>query len=140
MSEADSWALGQSFINPGDDTTTAPMCARAPSPSTGEDGTAVSLPPVTFGYVSLPNRVVNHAPNFSDGYTTIDRASACSPITNETGEVTSIEYRRARAASCASASLPTPDADTTLCYSPVTGRRPVPGPRSRTGSTSTPSR
>ena len=112
MSEADSWALGQSFINPGDDTTTAPMVLSSIT-RTGEDGTAVSLPPVTFGYVSLPNRVETTT-DFSDGYTTIPRERVQS-VTNETGEVTSIEYD-SPPASCASASLPTPDANTTLCY------------------------
>jgi RHS repeat-associated protein len=114
MKEADAYALTQSFVNPGDDTTTAPMVLDSVT-RTGEDGTAVSLPPVSFGYESLVNRVETST-DTTDGYPEIPRERIES-VTNETGEVTTVEYDSPPAA-CASDSsdLPTPDDNTTLCY------------------------
>ena len=114
MKEADTWALAQSFVNPGDDTTTAPMVLDSIT-RTGEDGTAVSLPPVSFGYEPLVNRVETST-DTTDGYPMIPRERIES-VTNETGQVTTVAYDSPPSA-CASdsADLPTPDANTTLCY------------------------
>jgi RHS repeat-associated protein len=112
MKEADSWALSQSFVNPGDDTTTAPLWLNSIQ-RTGEDGTAISLQPVTFTGESLPNRVET-TQDTTDGYTEIPR-ERIETVTNETGEVTNVSYD-SPPSSCTSGNFPAEDDNTTLCY------------------------
>jgi RHS repeat-associated protein len=115
MQEADSWALSQSFVNPGDDTTTAPLWLNSIQ-RTGEDSSGSSappLPPVTFTPESLPNRVETPQ-DITDGYTEIPR-ERIETVTSETGEVTTVSYD-SPPSSCTSGNFPAEDDNTTLCY------------------------
>jgi RHS repeat-associated protein len=114
MKEADTWALSQSFVNPGDNTTTAPLLLNSIK-RTGEDGTALNppMPPVTFGYQPLVNRVET-SQDLTDGYTQIPR-ERIDTVTSETGEITSVTYD-SPPSSCTSGNFPAEDDNTTLCY------------------------
>jgi RHS repeat-associated protein len=114
MKEADSYALAQKFVNPGDDTTIAPLTLESVT-RTGEDGTSTPPLTVSFGYEPLVNRVETST-DTTDGYPEIPR-ERIQTVTNETGEVTTVSYDSPPAA-CASGStsLPTPDDNSTLCY------------------------
>jgi RHS repeat-associated protein len=125
LKTVDSWALAHSYPSTGD-TTTQPSLWLSSITRTGEDGTAVSLPPVTFAGTPLPNRIESQA-ELNDGYSIITRLRLTS-ITNETGGVTTVNYL-APSGGCTSGTLPAPDANTLLCYpdywSPSTGSPPV---------------
>jgi len=115
MQEADAWALSQSFVNPGDNTTTAPLWLNSIQ-RTGKDSSGSSpptVPPVTFTPESLPNRVET-SQDLTDGYTQIPR-ERIETVTSETGETTTVEYD-SPPSSCTSGSFPAEDNNTTLCY------------------------
>jgi RHS repeat-associated protein len=112
LKEADSWALAHSYPDTGD-TTTSPSLWLDSVTRTGQDGTAVSLPPVSFAGTPLPNRIETAA-DLSDGYSIITRLRLTS-VTNETGGITTVNYL-APSGGCTSGSLPAPDANTLLCY------------------------
>jgi len=112
LEPADSWALAQDYPATGDGSAEPPMWLESIT-RTGEDGTAIGLPPVKFAGISLPNRVETST-DLSDGYSIIDRFRLSS-ITSETGGVTTVSYDTPPS-SCTSGSFPAPDADTTLCY------------------------
>jgi RHS repeat-associated protein len=112
LEAVDSWALAHSYPATGD-TTSAPSLWLSSITRTGEDGTAVSLPPVSFAGTALPNRIESQA-ELNDGYSIITRVRLTS-ITNETGGVTTVNYL-APSGGCTSGSLPAPDANTLLCY------------------------
>ncbi|MEW2518773.1 RHS repeat-associated core domain-containing protein [Actinacidiphila alni] len=83
--DIDAWVLDQSFPDPGDGTS-AGLWLKSIT-RTGKDGTAVSLPPVTFGGIQLANRVD----------TTHDDIAALikwrvRTITSETGSVLTVNY------------------------------------------------
>ena len=108
----DSWALAQGFPATGDGSAAPPMWLESIT-RTGEDGTPVSLPPVKFAGISLPNRVETAA-DLNDGYSIIARFRLSS-VTSETGGVTAVTYDTPPS-SCTSGSFPAPDANTTVCY------------------------
>ncbi len=72
LDPVDSWALTQQYPDPNDTTTTPSLWLQTIT-RTGEDGTAVSLPPVTFKPKFLANRVESTA-ELNDGYSIITRA------------------------------------------------------------------
>jgi RHS repeat-associated protein len=112
LEPADSWALAQDFPATGDGSAEPPMWLESIA-RTGKDGGSVSLPPVTFAGISLPNRVETAA-DLSDGYSIIDRFRLKS-VTSETGGVTTVTYDTPPA-SCTSGNFPAPDANTTVCF------------------------
>ncbi len=112
LEPVDSWALAQDYPDPGDSTTARSLWLDSIT-RTGQDGTAVSLPPVTFAGEAMANRVETTA-ELNDGYSIITRLRM-KYITNETGGVTTVTYDSAPS-SCTSGNFPAPDANTTLCY------------------------
>jgi RHS repeat-associated protein len=112
LAPVDSWALAQDYPNPGDSTTTPSLWLESIT-RTGQDGTAVSLPPVSFSGVGMANRAETTA-DLNDGYSIITRLRLTS-VTNETGGVTTVAYDTPPS-SCTSGNFPAPDANTTLCY------------------------
>jgi len=112
LENADSWALSQTYPSTGD-ITTPPSLWLSAITRTGQDGTAVSLPSVSFLGAAMPNRVETSA-ELSDGYSIITRIRLTS-ITNETGGVTSIGYATPGGA-CTTGNFPAPDANTLSCY------------------------
>jgi RHS repeat-associated protein len=112
LDEVDSWALAHSYPATGD-TTTSPSLWLDSVTRTGENGTAVALPPVTFAGTPLPNRIETTA-DLDDGYSIITRLRLTS-ITNETGGVTTVNYL-APSGGCTSGDLPAPDDNTLECY------------------------
>jgi RHS repeat-associated protein len=112
LEAVDSWALAQDYPTLKDSTTTPSLWLESIT-RTGEDGTPVTLPPVTFGPVPLANRVESTA-DLNDGYSIITRMRLAT-ITNETGGVVTVAYDTPPS-SCTSGNFPAPDANTTLCY------------------------
>ncbi|WP_328912232.1 MULTISPECIES: RHS repeat domain-containing protein [unclassified Streptomyces] len=108
----DSWALDQSFVDPGDGTS-ASLWLKSIT-RTGLDGTAQAMPKVSFEGLQLPNRVD----------TTHDDIAALikwrvRTITTETGSVITVNYNdNDPTGQCvAGTSMPSaPDSDTKLCY------------------------
>ncbi len=109
LQKVDSWALSQTYPATGDKTT-PPSLWLSSITRTGQDGTAVSLPPVTFTGKALANRVET-----GDGYSDITRLRMVQ-ITNETGGQTDIGYDTPAGACGGSGSFPAPDDNTSLCY------------------------
>ncbi|HEY2505822.1 MAG TPA: RHS repeat-associated core domain-containing protein [Streptosporangiaceae bacterium] len=112
LKAVDSWALAQDYPNPNDSTTTPSLWLESIT-RTGEDGTAVTLPPVKFSGKPMANRVETTA-DLNDGYSIITRMRLTS-ITSETGGATTVAYDTPPSA-CTSGNFPVPDANTTLCY------------------------
>ena len=112
MDPVDSWALAQNYPATGDGSAAPPMWLESIT-RTGEDGTSIALPPVTFSGISLANRVETEA-DTNDGYSIIDRFRLSS-VTSETGGVTSVSYDTPPS-SCTSGNFPATDQNKTLCY------------------------
>jgi RHS repeat-associated protein len=112
LKNVDTWTLSQTYPSTGDTTTPASMWLSSITRK-GQDGTAVSLPAVTFSGTPLPNRVETSA-DLTDGYSIITRLRLTT-ITNETGGVISVNYL-APSGGCTSGNFPAPDANTLLCY------------------------
>ncbi|WP_329364716.1 polymorphic toxin-type HINT domain-containing protein [Streptomyces sp. NBC_00669] len=113
--DVDSWALDQSFVDPGDGTS-ASLWLKSIT-RTGEDGGTKAMPPVTFEGTPLPNRVD----------TTHDDIAALvkwrvKMITTETGSEITANYDDSadtnQTGQCvAGTKMPSaPDSDTMLCY------------------------
>lgn len=106
--DVDSWALDQSFPDPGDGTS-AGLWLKSIT-RTGKDGTPLTMPPVTFSGIQLFNRVD----------TTHDDIAALvkwrvRTITSETGSVLTLNYSDPQCV--AGTSMPSsPDADTMRCF------------------------
>ncbi|MEV0269709.1 RHS repeat-associated core domain-containing protein [Hamadaea sp. NPDC050747] len=101
----DTYALTQKYPNPGDGTT--PSLWLESIQHTGNAGTAITLPAVTFAGTNKPNRV-----------DTTDLASAInhlriSQITTETGERILVYYTSQQ---CTAPVTITTSANTSLCY------------------------
>ena len=112
LGPVDSWALAQDYPTTNDSTTTPSLWLQSIT-RTGEDGTAVKMPPVSFSPTGMANRVETTA-DLNDGYSILTRMRLTS-ITNETGGVTTVAYQ-GPGSSCTSGNFPTPDANTTQCY------------------------
>jgi RHS repeat-associated protein len=108
----DSYALGHSYLATGDTTSPASLDLTSIT-RTGKDGGSVTLPPVSFAYTALPNRVETPT-DTSDGYSIITRMRLTS-VANETGATTTIGYA-APGGACTSGGFPAPDDDTLACF------------------------
>ncbi|MEU9327707.1 RHS repeat-associated core domain-containing protein [Streptomyces canus] len=106
--DVDSWALAQSFPDPGDGTS-AGLWLKSIS-RTGKDGSTKAMPPVTFAGIQLYNRVD----------TTHDDIAALvkwrvRTITSETGSVLTVNYSDPQCV--AGTTMPSaPDSDTLRCF------------------------
>ncbi|MFJ5609213.1 polymorphic toxin-type HINT domain-containing protein [Streptomyces sp. NPDC093221] len=106
--DVDAWTLDQSFADPGDGTAASLWLNSITR--TGKDGTAVAMPPVTFGGIQLANRVD----------TTHDDIAALikwrvRTITTETGSVITVNYSDPQCV--VGSNMPSaPDSNTKLCY------------------------
>ncbi|MFE3267107.1 polymorphic toxin-type HINT domain-containing protein [Streptomyces sp. NPDC059215] len=106
--DVDSWALDQSFPDPGDGTS-AGLWLKSIT-RTGKDGATSAMPPVTFEGIQLYNRVD----------TTHDDIAALvkwrvRKVTSETGSVTTVNYSDPQCV--AGTTMPSsPDADTLRCF------------------------
>lgn len=89
LQNVDSWALNDTYPDTGD-ATTSPSLWLSSVTRTGQDGTAISLPPVSFAGTPMPNRVETAADSAA-GYSLMTRFRLTS-ITSETGGVTSVAY------------------------------------------------
>lgn len=105
---ADSWALDQSFPDPGDGTS-AGLWLKSIT-RTGKDGADVVMPPVTFAGVQLYNRVdTSH-----DDIAALVKWRVRT-VTSETGSVLTVNYSDTQCV--ADKTMPTtPDADTMRCF------------------------
>ena len=112
LDAVDSYALGQKYLATGDTTSPASLDLTSIT-RTGKDGGSVPLPPVSFAYSALPNRVETPT-DTSDGYSIITRMRLTS-VTNETGAVTTVGYA-APGGACTSGDFPAPDDDTLACF------------------------
>lgn len=99
----DTYALAQSFPDPGDNTK--PALWLNSITHTGNTGTAISLPAVTFTGIKLANRY-----NTSNGYPDLVRYRISGIIT-ESGDATSISYSPASCATPAD-----PSTNTGRCF------------------------
>jgi hypothetical protein len=113
LASVDSWALAHTYPSTGDPST-PPSLWLSSITRTGEDGTSVSLPPVTFTGTALPNRVETQT-DLNDGYSIITRFRL-TQITNETGGITTVNYLAPSGACTGSGTFPAPDANALLCY------------------------
>ncbi|MFC8512465.1 RHS repeat-associated core domain-containing protein [Streptomyces sp. NPDC057257] len=106
--DVDSWALDQSFPDPGDGTS-AGLWLKSIT-RTGKDGSTTAMPPVTFAGVQLFNRVD----------TTHDDIAALvkwrvRTITSETGSVLTVNYSDPQCV--AGTTMPSsPDSDNLRCF------------------------
>ncbi|MEU2624348.1 RHS repeat-associated core domain-containing protein [Streptomyces sp. NPDC007157] len=106
--DVDTWALDQSFPDPGDGTS--PGLWLKSITRTGKDGSTKDMPPVTFAGVQLFNRVD----------TTHDDIAALvkwrvRTITSETGSVLTVNYSDPQCV--AGKTMPSaPDSDTLRCF------------------------
>ncbi|MER6536625.1 RHS repeat-associated core domain-containing protein [Streptomyces sp900105755] len=106
--DVDTWALDQSFPDPGDGTS-AGLWLKSIT-RTGKDGSTKAMPPVTFAGVQLSNRVD----------TTHDDIAALikwrvRTITSETGSVLTVNYSDPQCV--AGTTMPSaPDSDTLRCF------------------------
>jgi RHS repeat-associated protein len=108
----DSWSMAHTF--PATDDTDTPVSWLSSITRTGQDSkgtgistTPISLPPVTFTGVPLPNRIISQtsAPE-------VDRYRM-SQIITETGETITVSYTPP---DCSATSLPEPSTNQTTCF------------------------
>ncbi|WP_106976953.1 polymorphic toxin-type HINT domain-containing protein [Streptomyces sp. NRRL S-920] len=107
----DAWSLKQDYqLDPGDtgDSRDQSLSLKKIE-HTGKRGTDLSLDPVTFSYVSLPNRV----DGATDDIISLDKPRLRT-ITSETGAQTNVSY--AEADCVAGQSKPKVDDNTRRCY------------------------
>ncbi|MFI1602372.1 DddA-like double-stranded DNA deaminase toxin [Streptomyces griseofuscus] len=106
--DVDSWALDQSFPDPGDGTS-AGLWLKSIT-RTGEDGGSKALPPVTFQGIQLFNRV----DSTHDDIAALVKWRVRS-ITSETGSVLTVNYSDPQCV--AGTTMPAgPDNDTLRCF------------------------
>ncbi|MFD8614646.1 polymorphic toxin-type HINT domain-containing protein [Streptomyces sp. NPDC059631] len=106
--DIDSWALDQSFPDPGDGTS-AGLWLKSIT-RTGKDGASTAVPPVTFAGIQLFNRV--DTPH--DDIAALVKWRVRS-ITSETGSVLTVNYSDAQCV--AGTTMPSsPDSDTMRCF------------------------
>jgi RHS repeat-associated protein len=105
LQNVDSWSLAATLPATGDSTSAALWLSSITH--TGQDGTAITLPAITFTGQALANRV-----NISNGYPPITRYRL-QKITTETGEVIGVDYS---SPACGSAVPSDPSTNTSLCF------------------------
>ncbi|MFI2349362.1 polymorphic toxin-type HINT domain-containing protein [Streptomyces sp. NPDC019443] len=119
----DSWALKQTYLDPGDtgDSTDQSLWLSEIR-HTGRRGTAIILPPVTFGHEYRPNRV----DGASDNILPLNKPRLYT-ITSEAGAQTIVNYMQADC--LAGQAKPRVDTNTRRCYpvywSPNGGKEPT---------------
>ncbi|WRZ95508.1 RHS repeat-associated core domain-containing protein [Streptomyces sp. NBC_01007] len=119
----DAWALKQRYLDPGDtgDSTDQSLWLDEIK-HTGKRGTEVSLDPVKFTHVFLPNRVDGAA----DDILSLDKPRL-KTVTSEAGAQTAVTY--AEADCVAGQTMPKVDENTKRCYpvywSPNGGKTPI---------------
>jgi RHS repeat-associated protein len=114
LTKVDSYALATTYPATGDPTT-SPSLWLSSVTRTGQDGSMpITLPPVSFAGIPLPNRVETPA-DTAAGYSDLTRFYLSS-ITSDTGGVTAIGYTPADPAPCAAGDFPAPDANAAACY------------------------
>ncbi|WP_405585472.1 RHS repeat-associated core domain-containing protein [Streptomyces sp. NBC_01190] len=106
----DSWALDQSFVDPGDGTSESLWLKSITRTGYNADGTMLPMPPVTFEGVQKDNRVdTSH-----DDIAALVRWRV-SKITTETGSAITVIYADAQCV--AGTTMPSaPDSNTLRCY------------------------
>ena len=106
----DSWALKQTYLDPGDtgDSTDQSLWLSEVR-HTGQRGTAITLPPVTFGHEYRPNRV----DGASDNILPLNKPRLYT-ITSEAGAQTIVNYMQADC--LAGQAKPKVDTNTRRCY------------------------
>ena len=109
----DSYALATSYPATGDPTTSPSLWLTSVT-QTGDDGTPITLPPVSYAGTPLPNRVQTAA-DTAAGYSKLTRFYLTS-TTNDTGGVTTVAYTSPNPAPCAAGSFPAPSANNAACY------------------------
>lgn len=115
MAEVDSWALAHSYENIQSDPNNLPPLWLSTITRTGQDGTALALPKVTFAGQPLSNLAANPN-NGAAGYSVISR-DRLNLITTETGGQISVSYQGPSSSGpCVTGTLPTPDANRQLCF------------------------
>ncbi|WP_158702260.1 RHS repeat-associated core domain-containing protein [Kitasatospora sp. MMS16-BH015] len=107
----DSYALTQSFPDPGDGTK--PPMWLSSIQRTGQDGTAISLPATSFTPVMLPNRV--------DGTNLVPAPPALNRpriqmVTTETGGQTNVDYNLPACSRVNNVMPASADSDTSSCF------------------------
>ncbi|MFJ2397403.1 RHS repeat-associated core domain-containing protein [Streptomyces sp. NPDC087843] len=119
----DAWALKQRYLDPGDtgDSTDQSLWLDEIK-HTGKHGSEVSLDPVKFTHVFLPNRV----DGASDDILSLDKPRLYT-VTSEAGAQTAVTY--AEADCVAGQTMPKVDENTKRCYpvywSPNGGKTPT---------------
>ncbi|MER5384449.1 RHS repeat-associated core domain-containing protein [Streptomyces sp. NPDC002688] len=119
----DTWALKQRYLDPGDtgDSTDQSLWLDEIK-HTGKHGTELSLDPVKFTHVFLPNRV----DGASDNILSLDKPRL-KTVTSEAGAQTAVTY--AEADCVAGQTMPKLDENTKRCYpvywSPNGGKTPT---------------
>ncbi|MFV0535033.1 MAG: hypothetical protein ACK5MR_15460 [Cumulibacter sp.] len=104
--DVDSWALTQSFPDPGDGTSAALWLKSIKQ--TGHTNGDVALPPVTFAPVGLQNRVW-----VVDGTAPLVKFRIAS-VTTETGGIIAVQYSNPQ---CSPSNLPSsPQSNTMRCF------------------------
>ncbi|MFI1400001.1 polymorphic toxin-type HINT domain-containing protein [Streptomyces sp. NPDC020681] len=106
----DSWQLKQTYLDPGDtgDSTDQSLWLTEIR-HTGQRGTAITLPPVTFGHEYRPNRV----DGASDNILPLNKPRLYT-ITSEAGAQTIVNYMQADC--LAGQAKPKADTNTRRCY------------------------
>ena len=114
LASVDSYALATSYPATGDPTTSPSLWLSSITRTGLDEGTTITLPPVSFAGTPLPGRVETAADN-SAGYSDLTGIYLTS-VTSDTGGVTSVAYSTADPAPCAAGTFPAPDANTAACY------------------------
>lgn len=106
----DSWALDQSFPDPGDGTSAGLWLKSITRTGTGADGKTLTLYPVTFDGIQLYNRV-----DTSDDSIAALVKWRVRTVTSETGSVLTVNYSDTQCV--AGTTMPTaPDSNTLRCF------------------------
>ncbi|MDT0269169.1 RHS repeat-associated core domain-containing protein [Streptomyces sp. DSM 44915] len=116
--KVDSWALDQSFPSTGDGS--APALWLKSLTRTGHTGEDITLPPVTFRGIQLPNRVEGAL----DPIPPLNRYRVYA-IDTEPGGTIGVTYTDA---DCAAGDLPNPESNTRRCYPVIWSPPDAPAP------------
>ncbi|WP_159424694.1 RHS repeat-associated core domain-containing protein [Streptomyces sp. TLI_053] len=116
LKDVDTWTLTQTFPPTGDTAKEFPLWLEAITRTgTAGTGSPITLPPVTFNGIQLPNRV----DGTGDGAPPFLRRRVNS-ITTETGATVAAVYS---AQDCTTTDLPAPETNNRRCY-PVFWQKP----------------
>ncbi|MFD7959325.1 RHS repeat domain-containing protein [Streptomyces zaomyceticus] len=109
----DSWALAHDFPVTGDSTTSRPLWLKSITRS-GHTGTGlVTLPPVTFNSVAMPNRVEGATTGGEPDPVPAMWRLRVSAVNTETGGTIGVGYTPT---DCSATSVPSPTSNNRRCY------------------------